>query len=788
MSKANQRKPKQSYSCGNCRRLKTRCDHEIPCSNCVKNNLVQECLATPAKPLTHFKELIKPNTGFGRIIKSSNTNKQTTTIAAKPSTSLSSSTLGSETSSRASTPGQSSTNSTSLLPISATTAQTSSQFLPTTLSQSLDGFNVTPTYNNSASSVPAPEIIDTVPLKELITAQEKNNQLQGIIDQLQSQLQQSQQVHNGNSVANNIPPRQEFSYQSPPLVDFLQMTHPKSESLKNYVLTSVLPPKDIVDFLKEYYFSSGIDDHRLIHVPTFNAQYDIFWSLVHSGNLQESQTKIDQLWIALLFSIISAALVFMPTDLINSNPNLQYFFQNEEYSVLLHRTWFVTSRQLLVAYVDHVKPTRLIQLQINGTVKNYLEATDQLKMLDSLLSESIMDCHYLKLDNVAAYSQLSPLERELRKRIFWCVCVCDTERAFKLGRRPLIHSYLSNVPIPENCDDSGLTTTSIVVEPWGTITDSTGIIVRARICRSINRLYHLHNGCSLTDLFKTVYECDSELFNVCELIPTQWELPLLNDTQKEKLGLNNGIVTEMDQSMFRYRLFEKFLDPSILPIPEYIPQLMCQDAINSVFSNFYSVAFHSNIKQPVDPLSYPRIYKIVNALIFQMVSVLTNKYIIITQFAKDQIEFVLDFLLQLLNKRAIFIQPTCLKNSLPLLLSLKTKVDQLPVTSNLPIVPTVNQYQPEEERVKVGSLVNHLYTRPTGEHDYQSYVPSTQALQENLIFLQDLSKFISLKQLLQNDVYVVGDPELQLILDQNIERVSFSQKHCLGFLSKNEDI
>ncbi|CCH41924.1 hypothetical protein BN7_1463 [Wickerhamomyces ciferrii] len=67
---------KKSHACGPCRRLKRKCDLQIPCGTCKsgRNTKIDECLATPAKPLNNIQELIAPNLKFGRVQKRSPSN------------------------------------------------------------------------------------------------------------------------------------------------------------------------------------------------------------------------------------------------------------------------------------------------------------------------------------------------------------------------------------------------------------------------------------------------------------------------------------------------------------------------------------------------------------------------------------------------------------------------------------------------------------------------------------------------------------------------------------------
>ncbi|OAL56182.1 hypothetical protein IQ07DRAFT_29 [Pyrenochaeta sp. DS3sAY3a] len=48
-----QRKQRPCYSCEECRRLKMKCNREVPCSNCVRRGRIAFCKRTASEPRTN---------------------------------------------------------------------------------------------------------------------------------------------------------------------------------------------------------------------------------------------------------------------------------------------------------------------------------------------------------------------------------------------------------------------------------------------------------------------------------------------------------------------------------------------------------------------------------------------------------------------------------------------------------------------------------------------------------------------------------------------------------------
>ncbi|KAH3672183.1 hypothetical protein WICMUC_004412 [Wickerhamomyces mucosus] len=630
ISNSRKRKPKESYSCSPCRRLKLKCDHKRPCSSCMKSNRVEECLQNPAKSLTQFKELIKPNTSFGKIKKT-------------------------------------------MVPTRSKSLMFSSSF--DSNSFLIDANSGELSINSIQAPYHGPQFLQSHVDNNSINLIDQNKFLNRRIEELNQRIEELSNHLNYQSYLNS----------SPKFVDVYQMDQHKIDLLKSFALKSILPPKDKVDFLKEYFIIHSIDQGHTIHIPTFENQYNIFWSMMSNP---QAVVNIDPLWVSLLFAILATSMVFIPASYINSNPVMAQYFQNEEFSSPLHASWFKTSRQILLSYVDHSKPTRLIQLQLFSIYKIYLIFTNQLNLLDKLLAQSVMDCYQLQLYSPISFNRINFLEAELRKRLWWDICSYDTERALCLKRRPLIQSNKSNVPFPGNCDDIELNEKSCSSKELQFFTDCTFSIFQAKIFKIVNEIFNIYDEENEELKFKVLYSIDKRLYDIETDLPPYFKLK----TEEIKLSsmarsvIFQGGLIQTELSIHRFRLYESYLK---FPIDTTsIPMKVCQSTINSLFIPFK--IFLSVFQLNKEPGFHLQLHKLLAIIIIHLSTLATN--VLNNELSKQDSQAAIDFIMRMLSQRDLYITPRCLANNLELLIDLKLRADR--VSSS-----------PDQQKMNINSLI-----------------------------------------------------------------------------------
>lgn len=133
-------------------------------------------------------------------------------------------------------------------------------------------------------------------------------------------------------------------------------------------LASLLPPRKLCDSLVSYYVENIDLMYHAIHIPSFQQQYDAFWSL--------NASDIDLIWLALLLTIISLAAFMSPQEYVGVLGMGKFVGRDWAH------VWHQASRQALYAGDYELKPT-LMQLQVFLCTQIYWLETKQHEILNS---------------------------------------------------------------------------------------------------------------------------------------------------------------------------------------------------------------------------------------------------------------------------------------------------------------------------------------------------------------------------------------------------------------------
>lgn len=133
-------------------------------------------------------------------------------------------------------------------------------------------------------------------------------------------------------------------------------------------LASLLPFRKLCDDLVSYYIENIDLIYHAIHIPSFQRQYDAFWSL--------NATEIDLIWLALLLTIISLAVLMGPQEY------METLGMEKSTSRDWAHVWHQASRQALYAGDYELKPT-LMQVQVFLCTQIYWLETKQHEILNS---------------------------------------------------------------------------------------------------------------------------------------------------------------------------------------------------------------------------------------------------------------------------------------------------------------------------------------------------------------------------------------------------------------------
>lgn len=333
MNTPKERRKKASYSCAPCKRLKIKCDHAIPCSNCIKNNRTEECLNNPAKSLTQFKELIKPNPLFGRITKP---------IIRKDS------------------------------PINIQRPQPfQSQFTDIERNDIIKKDILIEDFKDQIAQ-------KTIALDQLI---KQNSSLTSTNEELIRRISYFIHMNKKSQPIQElftVPPNEQDNFQR---IDLFKRS-----------MLDILPTQDVIAILTTQ-FLVYFNENCLINPSYFDSQLQKFWYKFLNNNIIE----IDLHWLALLFMILSVSLTSsLNTSVLSSSPFFQHVKQLEKNGIELSLLWFNTARQIITFIRDENDP-KLVNIQILLVGSVYCRLVNNLKLFDYFISDSIHELNSMNL-------------------------------------------------------------------------------------------------------------------------------------------------------------------------------------------------------------------------------------------------------------------------------------------------------------------------------------------------------------------------------------------------------
>ncbi len=489
-SRHKKRNARRTYSCGMCRRMKIKCDNKVPCSSCIKHNRISQCLDDPANPPSpkvdsassrSTKKVESISLSYqqhelrNKKRKLSDFNVPTIPASgaaiqlySKPAHSHSSDQLFQQ----ASTPYNKNDNQNSH-PTPAHTmmrGQSESSGLPfavpkftgngrrkslSPLSQPQSMASIIPHFNSSNCSCTS-----SPPLSAPVT--NSNSFGQNLFDELPQPVGEStisnkfeecqdfdlSQFQFGVPYAPSYTIKNNFDYNNTNATSIIGPRGNKfhsdqdkdaeinrlrmsiahlTEKLSKYSLNNIyifnepeinwknrlvqlIPTRAKCDAIIEVYLRNVDYIFHTVHHPTFRAELKEFYELtdVNEVNLH---------WLSLLFMVLAIGCLHLPKKL-----GKELYGDNEDTGMICEN-WFKASRQALQA-ANSDEDVQLVQLQTFSLTQGYLALTKHAELINSLLAKTISQALALGL-NVESKED-NQLTREMKRRIWWDICGCDT--------------------------------------------------------------------------------------------------------------------------------------------------------------------------------------------------------------------------------------------------------------------------------------------------------------------------------------------------------------------------
>lgn len=192
-----------------------------------------------------------------------------------------------------------------------------------------------------------------------------------------------------------------------------------------------LPTKPVSDALLEAFFFAVWPLCPLVHSPTLQADYDEFWDWCRNcGNAMPSdKIRDDPTFICLLFAVLYCGTSAAPAASWTC-ANLQGLRKETIMNQL--RSAYTTSLSLC-QHLEHPTLNTLISTLLTGP---FLDQPHEPMCNLVSVSTTIRIAQSMGLHREGAWSELSPVDREIRRRAWWHIVWLDVQSSISTGLPP----------------------------------------------------------------------------------------------------------------------------------------------------------------------------------------------------------------------------------------------------------------------------------------------------------------------------------------------------------------
>lgn len=233
-------------------------------------------------------------------------------------------------------------------------------------------------------------------------------------------------------------------------------------SSPSFGLRDYLPPEIVCDFLLSRYFAVVHPVSKVVHRGTLEAYYREFWDIVRSGS--EPVPSLQALVFAVSFS--AAATLNATEYTTRFSDSFCQRFKDLQYGT-----------ELSLAKADIARTT---ELQTFEAFMIYLTATfrGEISRKHSILvSAAIRVGRSLGLNNEPQLEGLNFIETQIRRTLWYQLCMLDLRTAHAYGPHPEISPDEYSTELPVNINDADLTTGDVFYVDRPEYTDMTFVLI-----------------------------------------------------------------------------------------------------------------------------------------------------------------------------------------------------------------------------------------------------------------------------------------------------------------------
>ncbi|KAJ9137748.1 Fungal transcriptional regulatory protein, N-terminal [Pleurostoma richardsiae] len=245
----------------------------------------------------------------------------------------------------------------------------------------------------------------------------------------------------------------------------------QTEALGLQDILGSLPPRHVCDSLVSHYFRAKHTIMPIVHPFKFQQEYESFW---------DAPANMPTIWVALLFAILGMAASLYEISGMNDRsssgrliPPAKSLSKRTEQCLVLGR----------YADADQYSVEALI-IHMHSCYVRSKDSDVNLWMLMGVIIRLAIRKGYHRDPTKLPGSNLSPLEGEMRRRVWVSIFQIDALMSFQMGLPSMIPSDDCDTELPKNLEYSDFYPDITVLPPPRPLSDHTSIlytIVKARI-------------------------------------------------------------------------------------------------------------------------------------------------------------------------------------------------------------------------------------------------------------------------------------------------------------------
>ncbi|KAL0931949.1 C6 transcription factor [Colletotrichum truncatum] len=283
-----------------------------------------------------------------------------------------------------------------------------------------------------------------------------------------------------------------------------------------------LPPKEVARKLCYYSLNCATCLIRVVHVPTFYELLDHVYEKSY-----DDYTTEEHKFVGLLFAVMAVGCMYANLD--ETAPPVAY-----KESVQEGMKYYNTARRILQ---DITECRDLTSLQALLFMILFLQATSNLSGCYAFVGIALRSALRMGLHRFLKHEQISIIEQEVRKRVFWVIRQMDIYVSAMLGFPLLLNADDIDQPYPTEIDDEYITNEGILTPPPGMFSFFEAFNAHTRLmeilAKILKHVYPLKGlgqsvmkgdkpGTTYLISYASIKQIETELQEWYEMLPSQW--------------------------------------------------------------------------------------------------------------------------------------------------------------------------------------------------------------------------------------------------------------------------